>query len=102
MLAMSSLTNRCGAAAIALTLCGATSTGQQPPVADRDWIAERGRMVAEQLRDRDNRSPRVLDAMRTVPRHRFVPEPQRGAAYGDFPLPIGHDQTISQPYIVAF
>ena len=40
--------------------------------------------------------------MLTVPRHLFVPEPQRTEAYSDFPLPIGHDQTISQPYIVAF
>ncbi|MDO8678327.1 MAG: protein-L-isoaspartate(D-aspartate) O-methyltransferase, partial [Acidobacteriota bacterium] len=60
------------------------------------------RMVDEQLRARDIRDPRVLDAMRTVPRHLFVPEPQRAEAYGDYPLPIGHDQTISQPYIVAF
>lgn len=59
-------------------------------------------MVEEQLRARDISSPRVLDAMLSVPRHLFVPEPQRAAAYGDYPLPIGHDQTISQPYIVAF
>ncbi len=44
---------------------------------------------------------RVLDAMRKVPRHRFVPEAMRPHAYDDRPLPIGHDQTISQPYIVA-
>jgi protein-L-isoaspartate(D-aspartate) O-methyltransferase len=44
----------------------------------------------------------VLDAMRTVPRHLFVPEARRRDAYGDFPLAIGHGQTISQPYIVAF
>ena len=59
-------------------------------------------MVIQQLRGRDIRSPRVLDAMRAVPRHRFVPEEHRRDAYGDFPLPIGHGQTISQPYIVAF
>ncbi len=59
-------------------------------------------MVIQQLRARDIRSPRVLDAMRTVPRHLFVPEAQRRDAYGDFPLAIGHGQTISQPYIVAF
>ena len=59
-------------------------------------------MVEEQLRPRGIRSARVLDAMRSVPRHLFVPEAQRAAAYGDFPLPIGHDQTLSQPYIVAF
>ena len=64
--------------------------------------AERRRMVDEQLRRRDIRDARVLDAMLTVPRHLFVPEAQRAEAYGDFPLPIGYDQTISQPYIVAF
>jgi len=68
----------------------------------RDWEAERRRMVDQQLRARDIRSARVLDAMLTVPRHLFVPEPQRAEAYTDSPLPIGHDQTISQPYIVAF
>jgi protein-L-isoaspartate(D-aspartate) O-methyltransferase len=67
-----------------------------------DWRAERRRMVDEQLRARDIRSARVLDAMLRVPRHLFVPEPQRTKAYSDSPLPIGHEQTISQPYIVAF
>ncbi|MFP5378485.1 MAG: protein-L-isoaspartate(D-aspartate) O-methyltransferase [Vicinamibacteria bacterium] len=60
------------------------------------------RMVETQIRARGVRDPRVLAAMRKVPRHRFVPESERGAAYGDHPLPIGHGQTISQPYIVAF
>lgn len=59
-------------------------------------------MVDQQLKGRDIRDARVLDAMLTVPRHLFVPEPRRAAAYSDSPLPIGHDQTISQPYIVAF
>jgi len=59
-------------------------------------------MVNEQLRARDIRSVRVLDAMLAVPRHLFVPEPERAEAYIDSPLPIGFDQTISQPYIVAF
>jgi protein-L-isoaspartate(D-aspartate) O-methyltransferase len=59
-------------------------------------------MVNEQLRRRDIHDPRVLDAMLKVPRHRFVPESERARAYGDFPVPIGHGQTISQPYIVAF
>ena len=45
--------------------------------------------------------PNVLEAMRTVPRHRFVPDDRRNAAYGDHPLPIGYGQTISKPYIVA-
>ena len=63
--------------------------------------AERERMVRTQLEARGVRDERVLAAMRTVPRHRFVPEEQRDAAYEDGPLPIGHGQTISQPYIVA-
>lgn len=68
----------------------------------RDWDAERRRMVDQQLRARDIRSARVLDAMLRVPRHLFVPESQRERAYVDAPLPIGYAQTISQPYIVAF
>ena len=58
-------------------------------------------MVARQLQRRDITDPRVLVAMGTVPRHRFVPEAMVSRAYGDYPLPIGEDQTISQPYIVA-
>lgn len=50
---------------------------------------------------RDHLSPQVEAAMRRVPRHRFVPLLSRGSAYGNYPLPIGHGQTISQPYIVA-
>jgi protein-L-isoaspartate(D-aspartate) O-methyltransferase len=68
----------------------------------RDWTAERSQMVEDQLRARDISSPRVLEAMRRVPRHLFVPAPDRADAYRDGPLPIGHGQTISQPYIVAF
>lgn len=68
----------------------------------QDWQAERVRMVDVQLRARDIRDERVLSAMQTVPRHLFIPESVRGGAYGDFPIPIGHGQTISQPYIVAF
>ncbi|MAT03589.1 MAG: protein-L-isoaspartate O-methyltransferase [Acidimicrobiaceae bacterium] len=59
-------------------------------------------MVAEQLAARDITDQRVLDAMRRVPRHRFVPPELEAAAYDDRPLPIGHGVTISQPYIVAF
>ncbi|MFO0908737.1 MAG: protein-L-isoaspartate(D-aspartate) O-methyltransferase [Isosphaeraceae bacterium] len=70
--------------------------------APRDWEADRKRMVDDQLRGRDVRDPRVLAAMLRVPRHLFVPERVRDQAYGDHPLPIGHDQTISQPYIVGF
>ena len=59
-------------------------------------------MVDEQLAGRDIKDPRVLDAMRKVPRHEFVPEAYRAGAYDDSPLPIGYNQTISQPYIVAY
>ncbi len=62
---------------------------------------ERRRMVAEQIASRGVKDPLVLAAMRTVPRHEFVPEDLKRAAYRDAPLPIGRDQTISQPYIVA-
>jgi protein-L-isoaspartate(D-aspartate) O-methyltransferase len=58
-------------------------------------------MVRLQLAGRGIRDARVLEAMRRVPRHEFVPQAYRDAAYEDHPLPIGEEQTISQPYIVA-
>jgi len=61
----------------------------------------RKRMVDEQLRARGITDQRVLDAMGRVPRHEFIPEKYREQAYEDHPLPIGEQQTISQPYIVA-
>jgi protein-L-isoaspartate(D-aspartate) O-methyltransferase len=85
---------------IAVIVCVSATCELQTDV--RDWQSERVRMVEEQLEGRDIRDPRVLSAMRSVPRHLFIPESARGGAYGDFPLPIGHGQTISQPYIVAF
>ena len=85
----------------------------QPQQAQRDSISTspsavdahagaRTRMVDEQLRPRGIRDQAVLDAMARVPRHRFVPAPLQHLAYADHPLPIGFDQTISQPYIVAY
>ena len=62
----------------------------------------RERMVQEQLLARDIVDPRTLAAMAEVPRHCFVDDAMRSRAYGDYPLPIGAGQTISQPYIVAF
>jgi protein-L-isoaspartate(D-aspartate) O-methyltransferase len=85
---------------LATLACNAGVTAR--PAGQADRLAERGRMVDEQLAGRDIRDARVLAAMRKVPRHLFVPEPLRAAAYQDRPLPIGHDQTISQPYIVAY
>ena len=73
------------------------------PVAARadEFDELRRRMVDGQIRARDVSSPRVLAAMEKVPRHRFVPDTYRAQAYEDYPLPIGEEQTISQPYIVA-
>ncbi len=68
---------------------------------DDQRAGERNAMVDTQIAARGVRNPRVLRAMRTVPRHLFVPAGYEGAAYRDAPLPIGHGQTISQPYIVA-
>lgn len=62
----------------------------------------RERMVTEQIESRGVRNRLVLDAMRTVPRHLFVPDEYRDYAYYDRPLPIGYEQTISQPFIVAY
>jgi protein-L-isoaspartate(D-aspartate) O-methyltransferase len=59
-------------------------------------------MVDSQIRARGVSDPRVLDAMRRVARHEFVPEPYTSSAYEDSPLPIGLNQTISQPYIVGY
>jgi protein-L-isoaspartate(D-aspartate) O-methyltransferase len=69
--------------------------------AANDYAAQRKAMVGRQIKARGVKDPRVLAAMAKVPRHLFVPESQRPYAYEDRPLPIGHDQTISQPYIVA-
>lgn len=71
--------------------------------AQTDKYAEkRDQMVEEQLIDRGIKDKNVLRAMHTVPRHKFVPVRYADKAYEDGPLPIGHNQTISQPYIVAY
>ncbi len=66
-----------------------------------NFDAARNRMVDEQLIPRGINEPRVLSAMRKVPRHLFVEEALQDRAYGDYALPIGEKQTISQPYMVA-
>src|SRR5882762_3730364 len=77
------------------------TTGQQPSNRSQDYAIPRERMV-ERLRDHYHiRDLKVLEAMRSVPRHAFVPEALQGRAYGDHALPISGSQTISQPYIVA-
>jgi len=77
-----------------------------PPARERgdgpDVMADRrARMVDEQLVRRGIRDKRVLDVMRRIERHRFVPEARSHIAYGDFPVALGGGQTLSQPYIVA-
>ena len=84
----------------AVLACGSTGAARQSGAPQRE--IERARMIDEQLRARDIHSARVLDAMRKVPRHLFIPESMRALAYEDSALPIGYGQTISQPYIVAF
>jgi protein-L-isoaspartate(D-aspartate) O-methyltransferase len=66
-----------------------------------EFERERELMVEQQLAGRGLYTPRLLEAMREVPRHRFVPPGYRHLAYADGPLPIGNGQTISQPYMVA-
>ncbi len=71
-----------------------------PPGSARE-LAQRREMVSRFVEPRGVDDPRVLEAMRDVPRHLFVPEPLRAKAYGDHSLPIGFEQTISQPYVVG-
>jgi protein-L-isoaspartate(D-aspartate) O-methyltransferase len=68
---------------------------------DSSYDAARETMVREQIVARGIRDPRVVEAMRQVPRHVFIPQAERDRAYIDAPVPIGQGQTISQPYIVA-
>ena len=82
-------------------MLAATACGQKPaPTAN--FGTERQRMVQQQLMTRGITDARVLAAMAKVPREEFVPPESRAASYEDGPLQIGHGQTISQPYIVAF
>jgi protein-L-isoaspartate(D-aspartate) O-methyltransferase len=71
------------------------------PPSEQDMDEQRERMVDRQIERRGIENPRVLDALRSVKRHLFVPPGEVTSAYEDHPLPIGHGQTISQPYIVA-
>lgn len=89
---------------LALVCMGGVARGDAavPDTAPPDPLAgARQAMVEKQIAARGVRDPRVLAAMAAVPRHELVPVSQRDHAYRDRPLPIGHGQTISQPYIVA-
>src|SRR6266853_5576949 len=78
-----------------------TGCGQQTPTA-AEFATHRQRMVEQQLKPRGVKDERVLAAMAKVPREEFIPVDSRADAYEDGPLPIGYEQTISQPYVVAF
>ena len=84
--------------------CGPGSSSPPTERTAEDPAQQRSRMVRDQLEaaGRNIRDRRVLEVMGAVPRHRFVPEDLQAHAYEDRPLPIGHGQTISQPFIVAF
>ena len=100
MLALGLAVLACAAPAeLADASSGAPNATARPPSARE---GDRMRMVEQQIVARGIDDPRVIDAMRRVPRHRFVPEDLSPHAYEDRPLPIGYRQTISQPYIVAF
>ncbi len=85
-----------------LCLLFITACTDAKPPATGDLTAQRNAMVDQQIEARGITDPATLEAMRTVPRHDFLPMRLRSEAYMDYPLPIGHGQTISQPYIVAF
>ncbi len=87
--------------AIILALIILTTGVLGEDMADTTRNGERQELVAKTIEKRGISDPEVLRAIRAVHRHRFVPEDYRGLAYADRPLPIGHEQTISQPYIVA-
>jgi protein-L-isoaspartate(D-aspartate) O-methyltransferase len=90
-----------------LASCSSTDVGQTQVSTDLATgetdatLHARDRMVTDQIEARGVDDPEVLAAMRAVPRHQFVPSEYQDQAYEDHPLPIGHGQTISQPYIVA-
>ena len=84
---------------VLLAGCAAEATPTQDQEAR--YAERREKMVLETIEGRGITDEEVLEAMRAVPRHLFVSEDQKDQAYGDYPLPIGYGQTISQPYVVA-
>jgi len=89
--------NRPGVLAIMIIAFVASCIGQES-----EYDKQRAEMVEKQIEDRGIIDKDVIVAMGKVKRHRFVPEKLKEKAYGDYPLPIGYNQTISQPYIVAY
>lgn len=93
---------RTGTTIVGVLLVAMLMACQAEPQAPSREATAREAMVEQQLAARGIADEAVLDAMRSVERHRFVPARLQHLAYGDHPLPIGEDQTISQPYIVAY
>ena len=91
IISLGSIVTRCGNGNQAMN-----QDNERTRQSERDW------MVNTQIVGGGITDPHVIAAMRRVPRHRFIPDHEAGDAYGDYPLPIGHGQTISQPYIVAY
>lgn len=85
-----------------VALLAASGCHKGATISSSQFSEQRKKMVEQQLRDRGIRDERVLTAMAKVPREEFLPENLRNQAYTDGAMPIGHDQTISQPFIVAF
>lgn len=85
-----------------LNQTAAQAAAQASGSESKQWREARERMVREQIEARGIHDPRLLEALRKIPRHLFVPPQVASSAYDDSPLPIGHGQTISQPYVVAF
>jgi protein-L-isoaspartate(D-aspartate) O-methyltransferase len=86
----------------ALAVAGRGAPPEDAKKGETDHQAARNRMVQRHLVERGIKNPRVLDAFRTVPRHRFLPPESRRLAYDDESIPIGEGQTITPPYDVAF
>lgn len=80
---------------------GPTPTSSPVPEEEDNFVELRSQMVDDQIATRGIDDSKVLDVMRKIPRHKFVPDDMVELAYNDHPLPIGYGQTISQPYIVA-
>ncbi len=89
-------------ALVLVTVSWKSGPATAQPSDQEDFVRRRETMVTRQIERRGIDDPGVLTAMRTVPRHRFVPEGELRQAYTDSPLPIGYGQTISQPFIVAY
>lgn len=92
----------CRAALALAVLAGASGAIAAPPDTAERMTLLRERMVRDDIASGGVRDPRVLESLRTTPRHEFVPPPQRHLAYVDMALPIGEKQTISGPFVVAY